>query len=589
MPFQVSPGVNVSEFDLTTIVPAVATTRAGISFPTEWGPANEAVLIDTPKTFREIFGDLKQWNAANYMTALNFLGYSQGLLMVRAMSNNSSNTQNANTGEASGQNAYAPTDAVDLTSKVAAGFMAKYAGEKGDSLAVSVARNGATAADWAYYSSFARQPLHTDNILTLGGLTQSFDQVHVAVIDEDGLFTGTKGEVLERFENVSLHPRARRADGTSLYIKNVLNNESQYIKVTGSLDSYDLDNDGFAEVFGSAGLSAGGVLNTNWETTYAFSFDGGAEAVTVPLSGGTGQNYTNNRTDPDILIGYGVLADSEKIDVNLLLGGDLETSEEVGDLKTIAETRKDCIAFVSCPVGKGASGVNSSDSVKADACIAFKDTVGSSSYVVIDSGYRKQFDPFNQVNRWVPLNGDTAGLCARTEFTNDAWWSPAGYNRGLLRNSGALAFSPNKTFRDRIYPKGINPIITERETGTLLLGDKTALSKPSAFDRINVRRLFIVLEKAISTASKYSLFEFNDAFTRARFISLISPYLEDVKSRRGLIDYKVVCDETNNTPERIDRNELWADIYIKPNRSINYVQLNFIATRTGANFNEIGA
>ena len=591
MPFQVSPGVNTTELDFTSIVPAAATSLAGISFPTEWGPANEPILIDTPKTFRETFGDIKEWNAANYMTALNFLSYTRGLLMVRAMGGNTV-TSNANTAGitagAVGAGAYAPNDEYDMTN-LKGGFYARYAGEKGNSLAVSIGRNGVTGS-WGYYSSFNRPPTWTDNIATLAGTTSTNDTVHIVVVDQDGLFTGTKGEVLERFEDISLHPKARRANGTSVYFKNVLNNESQYVKVGGALDSYDLGSDYF-EQEGSDGIFVDTleIALGDWETDYTFALSGSTNFLTVSLTAGAGSNYTGDRTGV-VGVGYDKLADAEKIDVNLLMAGDINDAQYLQNLKGIVENRKDCILFTSCDVGKDGGDVNSTDSDKADKCVLFKNKIGSSSYVVIDSGYKRQFDPYNQVYRWVPLNGDTTGLVARTEANLDAWWSPAGYNRGLLNNANdSLAFNPNKTFRDRIYPKGINPIISEKDNGLILLGDRTALSKPSAFDRINVRRLFVVLEKAIATASKFSLFEFNDASTRARFLALVTPYLQDVRSRRGIIDFKVVCDEGNNTPERIDRNEFWADIYIKPNRSINFIQLNFIATRTGASFSEVGA
>ena len=591
MPFQVSPGVNTTELDFTSIVPAAATSLAGISFPTEWGPANEPILIDTPKTFRETFGDIKEWNAANYMTALNFLSYTRGLLMVRAMGGNTV-TSNANTAGitagAVGAGAYAPNDEYDMTN-LKGGFYARYAGEKGNSLAVSIGRNGVTGS-WGYYSSFNRPPTWTDNIATLAGTTSTNDTVHIVVVDQDGLFTGTKGEVLERFEDISLHPKARRANGTSVYFKNVLNNESQYVKVGGALDSYDLGSDYF-EQEGSDGIFVDTleIALGDWETDYTFALSGSTNFLTVSLTAGAGSSYTGDRTGA-VGIGYDKLADAEKIDVNLLMAGDINDAQYLQNLKGIVENRKDCILFTSCDVGKDGGDVNSTDSDKADKCVLFKNKIGSSSYVVIDSGYKRQFDPYNQVYRWVPLNGDTTGLVARTEANLDAWWSPAGYNRGLLNNANdSLAFNPNKTFRDRIYPKGINPIISEKDNGLILLGDRTALSKPSAFDRINVRRLFVVLEKAIATASKFSLFEFNDASTRARFLALVTPYLQDVRSRRGIIDFKVVCDEGNNTPERIDRNEFWADIYIKPNRSINFIQLNFIATRTGASFSEVGA
>jgi phage tail sheath protein FI len=217
----------------------------------------------------------------------------------------------------------------------------------------------------------------------------------------------------------------------------------------------------------------------------------------------------------------------------------------------------------------------------------YRDGFTSSSYAVMDSGWKYQFDKYNNVYRWVPLNGDIAGLCVRTDFDRDPWYSPAGFNRGQIKNVVKLAWNPNKTQRDELYKKGINPVITFPGEGTVLYGDKTMLARPSAFDRINVRRLFIVLEKAIARAAKYSLFEFNDEFTRAQFVSLVEPYLRDVQGRRGIYAYRVVCDQTNNTPEVIDRNEFVGDIYIKPARSINFIQLNFVAVRTGVAFDEI--
>ena len=205
----------------------------------------------------------------------------------------------------------------------------------------------------------------------------------------------------------------------------------------------------------------------------------------------------------------------------------------------------------------------------------------------MDSGYKYQYDKFNDVYSNVPLNGDTAGLMARTDNVRDPWYSPAGFNRGNVKNVTRLTYNPRKADRDQLYKSGVNPVVTFPGQGTVLFGDKTLLAKPSAFDRINVRRLFIVLEKAISTAAKFTLFEFNDAFTRAQFRNLVEPFLRDVQGRRGIFDFRVVCDETNNTPEVIDRNEFIGDIYIKPARSINFIQLNFIAVRTGVEFEEV--
>jgi phage tail sheath protein FI len=220
--------------------------------------------------------------------------------------------------------------------------------------------------------------------------------------------------------------------------------------------------------------------------------------------------------------------------------------------------------------------------------VVTRNTHGSSSYAVMDSGWKYQYDKYNDVFRWIPLNGDMAGLCARTDLTNDPWWSPGGLNRGRIKNVIKLAFSPNKTERDVLYINGVNPVVTFPGDGTVLFGDKTMQAKPSAFDRINVRRLFIVLEKAIAKAAKYQLFEFNDEFTRAMFRNMVEPFLRDVQGRRGITDFKVVCDATNNTGEVIDRNEFIADIYIKPARSINFITLNFIATKTGVSFSEVG-
>jgi len=254
-------------------------------------------------------------------------------------------------------------------------------------------------------------------------------------------------------------------------------------------------------------------------------------------------------------------------------------------INNVAETRKDCVVFVSPELSDVVDNLGS----EATDVTAFRDTLPSSSYAVLDSGWKYQYDRYNDVYRWIPLNGDTAGLAVRTDFTNDPWFSPAGFNRGQIKNVVKLAYSPSKTDRDTLYKKGVNPVVSFPGQGTILYGDKTMLTKPSAFDRINVRRLFIVLEKAIATAAKYQLFEFNDPFTRAQFRNLVEPFLRDVQGRRGITDFKVVCDESNNTGEVIDRNEFVADIFIKPARAINFISLNFIATRTGISFEEVGA
>ena len=606
MAFQVSPGVNVSEIDLTTIVPAVATSLGGIAGNFEWGPAKKVVLVDSPKMLRETFGEPKNWNYEQWFSATNFLGYSSGLQVVRVVGS-------SDYGGTSAKNAVggATTTAQlvyneDYLNGTQTGILARYPGEKGNSLKVSIFPGpGSATSDasgftaWVdgsieYYENFGYggegAPESTTNIQFLEDAdgTTTNDQIHVLVIDEDGLFTGAKNTVLERFPNLSVFPEARSEDGTSTFYKRYINANSQYIYIGGEDPPASAATDFADQTDISFTIKSGTTYVVNWGVTHGsngtYYYDSGA--VNTSLTGGVGQTSTAlvtayPATNPD---GYNLYEDVESYDVNLLMAGNV-TGDSAAHIRDIVEARKDCVAFFSA--------VNKSEFVsettKVAACQQIKNDVGSSSYCVIDSGYKYQYDPYNDLYRWVPLNADTAGLCARTEYTNDAWFSPAGFNRGQIRNVVKLAFNPSKTYRDQIYPDGINPIITVPGEGTILYGDRTALSKPSAFDRINVRRLFIVLEKAIATASKFSLFEFNDAFTRSRFISLVTPYLSDVKSRRGIFDFKVVCNESNNTPERIDRNEFWADIYVKPTRSINFIQLNFIATRTDTNFTEFGA
>jgi hypothetical protein len=608
MAFQVSPGVNVSEIDLTTIVPAVATSLGGIAGNFEWGPAKKVVLVDSPKMFRETFGDPKNWNYEQWFSATNFLGYSSALQVVRVVGGSDYGGTSAANSVGGATTTAQLVYNEDYLNGTHTGILARYPGEKGNSLKVSIfpgAGSGTSDASgftaWTsgtveYYANFGYggegAPESTTNIQLLENAngTTTNDQIHVLVIDEDGLFTGAKNTILERFENLSVFPEARSENGTSIYYKRYINENSEYVYIGGEDPPASAVSD-FASQVGSTGtftIKAGTTYVVDWGndnasngTTYRTN-----GAINTSLTGGIGQTSgalvtAYPASNPD---GYNLYEDVESYDVNLLIAG-VVTGDSAAYIRDIVEARKDCVAFFSA-VNKNEFA---SETNKVAACTAIKNDVGSSSYCVIDSGYKYQYDPYNDIYRWVPLNADTAGLCARTEYTNDAWFSPAGFNRGQVRNVIKLAFNPSKTFRDQIYPDGINPIITVPGEGTILFGDRTALSKPSAFDRINVRRLFIVLEKAISTASKFSLFEFNDAFTRGRFTSLVTPYLRDVQSRRGIFDFKVVCNESNNTPERIDRNEFHADIYIKPTRSINFIQLNFIATKTDSSFSEFGA
>jgi phage tail sheath protein FI len=283
-----------------------------------------------------------------------------------------------------------------------------------------------------------------------------------------------------------------------------------------------------------------------------------------------------------IITAYGFLSNPDVVDVSLLISGP-GNATVAASLITIAETRKDCLVFLS---PTRASVVNNAGS-ESTSILSFRAGLTSSSYAILDSGYKYQYDKYNDVYRYVPLNGDIAGVCARTDLERDPWFSPGGLNRGIIKNVIKLAYNPTKAERDNLYVQGINPVVTFQGEGTILFGDKTMLNRPSVFDRINVRRLFVVLEKSIARAARSTLFEFNDQFTRAQFVNLVEPYLRDVQGRRGITDFRVVCDTTNNTPEVIDSNRFVGDIYIKPARSVNFIQLNFVAVRTGVSFEEI--
>jgi hypothetical protein len=443
---------------------------------------------------------------------------------------------------------------------VVGSWAAKYPGSLGNSLLVSMA-DSASFASWVYAAEFDGAPGTSTFATSVGG---SADELHIIVIDEDGLVTGTRGAVVEKFAFVSKASDARRPDGTNNYYKNVINARSEWI--------YWMDH-----------LPAG----TNWGTTAAVkTFVTINSANTVSLVGGT-DDYAV--TEGEKQTAFALFANAEQFDISLVLLGKASATTAQYVISNICETRLDCIALISPENVTTGDPIIGSTSTEINQIVAYRDLLSSTSYAVLDSGYKYQYDRYNDVYRYVPLNGDIAGLCARTDFTNDPWFSPGGLNRGQIKNVVRLAVSPTKTQRDTLYKKGVNPVVTFPGEGTVLFGDKTLLAKPSAFDRINVRRLFIVMEKAIATAAKFQLFEFNDGFTRAQFKNLVEPFLRDVQGRRGITDFVVKCDESNNTGEVIDRNEFVADIFVKPNRSINFITLNFVAARSAINFSEIGA
>jgi hypothetical protein len=438
-------------------------------------------------------------------------------------------------------------------------FAARYPGALGNSLKVSMA-DADTFADWAYAANFNGAP---DTSTYADSVGASNDELHIVVVDEDGLWTGAPGTVLEKFAYASKASDARQSNGTNNYYKNVINSGSKYI--------YWMDHptDG-----GNWGNEAAGRTFNSLGDVIDRSLAGGVDALTA--------------TDGEVITAWTLFGDDAQYDISLLPVG--AASSTVADAVIgIVESRLDCVAFIS-PVNVNTNEpIVGSGSAATDQIVAFRNELPSTSYAVLDSGYKYQYDRYNDKYRFIPLNGDVAGLCARTDNTNDPWFSPGGLNRGQIKNVVKLAVNPGKAERDTLYAAGVNPVVTFPGEGTVLYGDKTLLAKPSAFDRINVRRLFIVMEKAIATAAKFQLFEFNDSFTQAQFRNLVEPFLRNVQGRRGITDFKVVCDGSNNTGEVIDSNQFVADIYVKPNRSINFITLNFVAARSAISFTELGA
>jgi len=660
MAFQVSPGVLVTEKDLTNVIPAVSTTSGGIVITAEKGPIDEVTTISSEKELLDTFGKPTADNFEEWLTAANFLGYGNNLKVVRpitgmvnAVSTGTAvlikNTEdylatyltssgagsvsnigpyiareagtlgnNLKVSKCTNSTAFGPhsmsgnlvadasaaigdtTVSVDNGSLMqvgdilefgdASGFTSTPSGHYYKITAIStntltiarfntntgatetgglrhaVVDNAVMRRHWEYYFQFSNAPTTTDDVLAAGG---SLDEMHIVVIDEDGGITGTVGSILETFEGVSQAHDAKTAQGSSNYYPNVLYAQSKFIYWVDHLSTL------------SDGLAKTG-------TTFDNSVGDAFVVSNTSLASGT-DDFT--ATNAEIATAYEKFADTENVDVSLLICGPSQTSADAtGDTKAtavmdIATARKDCVAFVS-PARADVVDVTNAISQTANVK-AFAEGLPSTSYAVIDSGYKYMYDKYNDVFRFVPLNGDTAGLCARTDSIADPWFSPGGFNRGQVRGAVKLAFNPNQTQRDDLYKARVNPVVSFPGQGTVLFGDKTAQSKPSAFDRINVRRLFIVLEKACATAAKFQMFEFNDEFSRANFRNLVEPFLRDVQGRRGLTDFSVVCDDSNNTGDVIDRNEFRADIFIKPNRSINFIQLNFVATRTGIAFSEV--
>jgi hypothetical protein len=576
MAFQVSPGINISEQDLTTVVPNVATTIGAMAGGFQWGPVLERTQIGTENDLVDIFGKPNADTFTWFWTAANYLAYGNNLWVVR---NVGANALNAVVGDNDAGTAVLAKnkdhyDGVTFTDQL---FVAKYPGELGNSLkvqAIDVDGWADSTVNADFIANFDGPPGTSPDVANANG-SPSFvanDEMHVLVTDEGGLWTGTPGYVLEKHAFVSKASDAKKFDGSSNYVVNVMRNESKYAYV-GNVLQFTTNSTGTEKAAGN--VKTGGAFLTFNSSTASESVPGGAMTLGVD---------DNTMTPALLQAGFTLYQTPEVVDITLLLGGASDTTTGKWIIDNIAATRKDCMAFVS---PASTSVVNNSGSEVADLTTD-NTALGSSNYAVMDSAWKYQYDRYRDTFMYVPMNGDIAGLCARTDYSHDSWWSPAGLNRGTIKNIVKLSWEATKANRDTMYPLSINPIITQTGAGVVLWGDKTMQVVPSAFDRINVRRLFIVLEKAIAVAAKAMLFEFNDEFTRAQFVNMVAPFLREVQGRRGITDFKVVCDSSNNTGQIIDTNQFVGDIFIKPARSINYIQLNFIAARSDVSFSEIG-
>lgn len=608
MVFSVSPSVTIREVDATATIPAISSTQAAIAGPFLWGPELEPVLVTSEIDLVARFGKPTSFNAETFFVAADFLAYSNALYVTRVTENAVTSSANSSPFEAKYSGSLGNSlevsfvtsaDAfskvlIDLAEDGIAGTIAfngnqlSFTSEEEipaneineddvvrlgnnnvgfqDMRVASFSATGPVDDVYTYVLTFAnRYTLATEDALTLSierrwkyystvNGAPTTNSLHIVVADRDGKISNLAGTVLEVFENVSTVENARLEDGTSNNYEVVIEDRSSWIY----------------PVFDEA------IINS--DKPYYFRFGGGED--------GLGENTSPQISFGKLAAGYDTFKNAEELDITFILqgkarGGANNTGIANYIIANVCETRKDCVLFISPSLEDVVTPINPND--KLNAIINFRNQLQNSSYSFMDSGYKYRYDKYNDVYRFVPLNGDIAGLWARVE----PFESAAGYRRGIIKNVIKLAFNPNKEQRDVLYGKDVNPVISQAGQGTLLFGDKTGLGLPSAFNRLNVRRLFIVVEKAIATTSRIFLFEFNDEFTQTQFKNLVEPLLRDIQGRRGIIDFRVISDSTVNTPDVIDRNIFRGNIFIKPARSINFIELTFIATRTGVEFDEI--
>jgi len=568
MAFSESPSIVVREVDLSGVVPSVSSSTGAIVGNFSWGPVHTPRKIDNEATLVAEFGAPENYNSVDFHSAAYFLKYGNSLQVVRIID---SSGANAYTGGVGGPDAPV-VKSIDNFDKSAAAlesdgfdFIAKYPGNLGNGIQIQICpqqSNDSAYDNWTLKDNFDAAPGTSDYATKRNALN---DEVHVAVIDRLGKFTGTVGQVLETFPFVSLAQDAKAADGASIYIKDVLNQRSGYV---------------FLSTFDSAFDTAGAGDDADSGENFALA---APQVKTYNLANGEA-SATAGKVGR-ILRGFDEFEDKDNIQVDMLIAPDTAGRTDhvaiVNDLVSIAEARKDCVVVAS----PNKNAVNNKNFVTETVTTAQSYT--TSSYLFADNNYFKIYDKYNDKFIEIPAASSTAGLMASTDFVAAPWFSPAGPRRGRYLGVVNAVRSPTKSQRDTLYRESVNPIANIPGQGLLLFGDKTKMNRPSAFDRINVRRLFLVIERAIAIAARNVMFEFNDEFTRSEFVGIVEPFLREIKGRRGITDFRVICDETNNTAAVIDRNEFIANILIKPARSINFVTLNFVAVRTGVDFEEI--
>ena len=571
-----SPAITVKEIDLSGFVPNVQSTTGAIVGNFQWGPAEIATLVDTEATLAEKFGSPKATNAADFLSAAQFLRYSSAMFVVRGLTSVARNASSKDTViDSDGPTPRATIknrDDWDQNQSTLTSFgawIAKWPGKLGNTIQVDLctaagfAVTGANA--WKYKGEFDSAPGTSAYASARNGAN---DECHIVVIDAGGEITGTVGAVLERYAFVSMASDAKSADGTNNYAADVINNSSQYVW----LANWSALKDGTNTSISDAGNPAADNTFGNPANHISEELEGGEDSAAL--------------TTTEVASGFDLFEDTNTIQVDFLIAPGMVSSTDqqaaVNDLVGIAEIRKDCVVVTS---PNSTAAVNNSDPVTTT--VTTVDLFNSSSYLVVDNNYLKVYDKYNDQYVFIPAASTTAGVMAATDANAAPWFSPAGQRRGQYFGVTALAYSPTKAQRDVLYKAGVNPVANIPGQGILLFGDKTFLNRPSAFDRINVRRLFIVMERAIAAAARNVMFEFNDEFTRAEFTNIVEPFLREIQGRRGITDFKVVCDSTNNTSSVIDRNEFIANIFVKPARAINYVTLNFVAVRTGVDFEEV--